>query len=136
MRHVIAVIAVLALAGCATQQPVTEYRLPTTAELSTYDDNTLSANVSIHHGADYCVVATVDGKDYFTIWPEGFHQDELGNVIALDGTPYGQGGAFIGTVILTDRRTVAAASDSRLDPLITYCQGDAEPVAIILSLDD
>jgi len=134
MRVIAAAAAIVLLAGCSSQ--VTEYRLPTTDELSTYDDNTLSANVSIHHGDDNCVVATIDGADYFTIWPEGFEQDERGNVIALDGSGYGQGGAFIGTVILTDRDTVAAASDNRLDGLITFCQGDDDDVAIIVSMDE
>lgn len=135
MKRAIVALMVLALTACSPP-PVTKFELPTVDALTTYDDNTVSANVALEKADNRCIFATVNDTTAFTIWPSGTTQDAFGNVVLTDDNKYGIGAMFIGTVILTDRKTVAAASGGTLERMITFCQGDADEIAIIVSVDE
>jgi hypothetical protein len=132
-------VGIVVLIFVSTATTAKHSGLPTTVALSKVSANTVEKPVSVELTTD-CVYAVVDGAKSFAIWPEGYTRDELGNVLAPDGTMYGTTGAFVAATVSTTRAAIlrldGGGDDGYLGTLMSRCDAGGSRVTIITAITD
>jgi hypothetical protein len=90
---------------------------------------------SVHVAGNGCFhLDADDGARYFIVWPEGFRQDSA-EVVAPDGTRYGDGDPLSATGWIRDADEVVAAADGPdgyMGAIVGFC-ADEQQVAVLLT---
>lgn len=133
----IATVSIVVAIFVSTSMAPRQAALPTIAALPKLTSTTVQKTVSPAL-TDECAYAMIDGVKSFAIWPKNFTRDPSGDVIASDGSSYGEEDSFSATIINSTPTKVLAleggGDDGYLGTLLSRCTDGGSHVTIITAI--